>query len=100
MPPSLLPSLTLAVLVVGLLLPACAGEQASGPSTPRARGEAPTVANTPEPKIPAKIASLTTRLPKRGDTLPRILGTTIDGTSVSNADIAGKTALINLWFYH
>jgi hypothetical protein len=93
---SLLPSLLLA----GLLLPACASESAT-PTTPAPPpGEAPVVANTPEPVISASMTAYNKNLPRRGDSLPAILGTTLDGTSVSNAVLTGKTTLINLWFYH
>jgi len=93
----LVPSL----MLFGLLLPSCANEPGSplSSSSKRPSGEAPTVANTPAPDY-GKYAKLNEGLPRRGETLPAIVGTTLDGTSVSNATLTGKTALINLWFYH
>ena len=58
------------------------------------------MANTPEPVILESMAKYNESLPKRGDSLPAILGTTLSGRSVSNATLTGKTTLINLWFYH
>jgi hypothetical protein len=93
---SLFPSL----LVVGIALAACASETGSPSKDDKPAGEAPTLANTPEPAINASMAKYNKDLPKRGDSLPAILGTTLSGQTVDNATLSGKTALINLWFYH
>lgn len=94
---SLFPSL----LVVGFALAACACETGSPSSKATVpAGDAPTLANTPEPVIAASSTRYNKNLPKRGDTLPAIFGSTLGGESVSNATLTGKTTLINLWFYH
>ena len=96
----LLPSLLLA----GLWLAACATETGAPTSETAERsrtpGEPPTVANTPAPVIAASLEGYNKRLPKRGDLLPALVGTALDGTPISNASLTGKTTLINLWFYH
>lgn len=48
----------------------------------------------------AMMAELSKSLPQRGETLPAIAGMTLDGTSVDNASLKGKTVLLNLWFFH
>ncbi len=94
------------LLVAGLLLPACASEASSGDSnpvvaaSPAETGAPPTVANTVEPTLAPEFVNYNKDLPKRGDSLPTILGSTLSGGTVNNALFSGKTTLINLWFYH
>ena len=90
--------LLLASLTVAGVLAACASESGSDASRVPA-GEPPTVANTVEPEIPDTYAAMNENLPKRGDTLPAFVGTTLGGTQANLASLEGKTALINLWFY-
>jgi hypothetical protein len=39
-------------------------------------------------------------LPKVGDPLPPIVGSTLDGERVDNDSLHGRTVLLNLWFIH
>ena len=38
-------------------------------------------------------------LPRKGDRMPDIVGYTLDGQAMDNSRFAGKTTLINVWFY-
>ena len=102
-----MPRLLLSALVLaGLALSACSSEQGPSGSTSHAvrpalpPGEAPTVANTIEPDMSGVNSQFTARLVKRGDSLPGIVGNTLDGVELTSADLTGKTVLINVWFYH
>jgi hypothetical protein len=90
------------LLLACLLLPAC-GQTTDASRQPKLdqahRKAAPTVANTPTPEY-GSFAKLNAKLPQRGESLPPIVGRALDGTVVNNASLEGKTALINLWFYH
>jgi len=48
----------------------------------------------------ATMAELSKGLPQPGEPLPDVAGRTLDGASVSNASLRGKTVVLNLWFYH
>ena len=94
---------SLSILLVSLSLAACGQKGETAPQTQSNENRhkpAPTVANTPTPDYGPFFAEMNAGLPQRGESLPPIAGTTLDGSPVNNATLKGKTALINLWFYH
>ena len=88
------------LLLAGGLM-ACGGASTgSGDVQPMADGDTGASASVAEAE-PAErpFAALEVNLPRPGDALADFGGATLDGTAVSSATIAGKTALINHWFY-
>ncbi|MHC4845940.1 MAG: TlpA family protein disulfide reductase [Planctomycetota bacterium] len=55
--------------------------------------------STSAPAAPS-ISALNRLLPKVGDPLPPIVGSTLDGERVDNDSLHGRTVLLNLWFIH
>ena len=66
-----------AVLAVSALLLACQGGASEPPEVVRQKNG----------------------LLAEGSGLPPLKGTTLDGRVVTNADLAGKTVLVNTWFF-
>lgn len=91
----LFPSLALA----SSLLAGCPDSGADGTSSEAANSPAVSDAGS-QPEIPDELAKYNAKLPKKGELLPDIAGMTLKGKAVDNEWLKGKTALINLWFYH
>jgi hypothetical protein len=93
--PLLIPSLALA----SALFSGCPVSESDGGSS-EATSSPNVVGSTPDPEISAALAKYNANLPKKGELLPDISGLTLEGESINNEWLKGKTTLINLWFYH
>lgn len=87
---------TALALAAGLLI-ACSGDAGAPAAAPVTQPSVPY--DEPDPPPNPANARFNKNLPKKGEDLPAFAGVTLDGESLDNGDLEGRTALITLWFY-